>query len=325
MRAWEFSAVGDPGVVVKLVELPTPVPGPGQVLVRVLAAAVNYSDLLVVRGTYQATPALPAVAGMELAGVVVGGDPGSQGSLVAGLTSGLVGAFAEYAVLDFGSFAAAPSGYSAIEAACFPVAFQTSWFALHVRGQVRAGEAVLVHAASGGVGSAAVQLASAAGARAVIGVIGHESKRDLALKAGCTAVVHRDDPDVVSQVKAASGGAVDVVVDPVGGEAHRISERVVGFDGRIVIVGFASGTVPPVRADLAMVKNYSVVGLHWGLYRERAPEVVSEQHRRLVQVVAANDVRPLVTQVFDFERVPEALAHLASGRSTGRVAIDVRA
>lgn len=328
MRAWTFSRTGEPDAVLELAQVPVPVPGPDQILVRARAACVNFSDALVVRGTYQSRPPLPAIVGMEASGEVVAGavdDRIPLGSMVAGLTSGLVGAFAEYVVLDTGSAFVPPRGYSAVEAACFPVAFQTSWFAVLVRGGVGPGDAVLVHAAAGGVGLAAVQLSRALGAQCIIGVVGSESKRTVALEAGCTHVLLRDDPELVKRVKEAAGGAVNVIIDPVGGAAHGISERVVGFDGRIVLVGFASGHVPLVRADLALVKNYSVLGLHWGLYRDRAPRAVGEHYRRLVEVVEKQAIHPVVSQVFSFDRVPDALATVESGRSVGRVVVDLRA
>ncbi|MDQ6523935.1 zinc-binding dehydrogenase [Nocardioides sp. LHD-245] len=326
MRAWTFDRRGEPDEVLALADVAVPRPGPGQLLVRVRAASVNFSDALIVRGTYQSTPPLPAIAGMEVSGELVGGDLDDllpAGGTVAGLTAGLVGAFAPYAVLDRGSAFVPPAHYSPVEAACFPVAFQTAWFAVHVRGRVEAGDAVLVHAAAGGVGLAAVQLARALGARTVIGVVGDPVKREAALAAGCSAVLLRGSADLVGQVREAAGGAVDVVIDPVGGTAHALSERVVGFDGRIVLVGFASGQVPPVRADLAMVKNYAVVGLHWGLYRDRAPAVVREQYERLVAVVDAAAIHPVVSRLLPFDRAPAALAAVESGSSVGRVAVDV--
>lgn len=325
MHAWTFDRVGDPRDVVKLRDLPTPKPGPGQTLVRVRAAAVNFSDALIVRGTYQLRPQLPAVVGMEVAGELVGGDAPDAllaGTIVCGLTTGLVGAFAEYALLDRGSVFVPPSGYSPTEAACFPVAYQTAWFAVHVRGQVRAGDVVLVHAAAGGVGFAAVQIANAAGA-SVVGIVGSEAKREAALGAGCAAVLLRDEEDLPQRVKEVAGGPVQVVIDPVGGPAHAVSERVIGFDGRIVIVGFASGQVPPVRADLAMVKNYSVVGLHWGLYRDKSPAVVAKEYELLVEAVENAEIRPPVSRVVAFEQAPQAVVAVESGRTAGRVAVDL--
>jgi len=323
MCAWCFAEHGDPAQVLALRRTAVPVPGPGQLLVAVEAAAVNFADALIVRGDYQSSPPLPAVAGMELAGRVVATGDGVEralGARAAGLGAGMTGGFGEYAVMAAADAFEPPAAYSAPEAACFTVAYQTAWFAIHVRGRLAAGETVLVHAAAGGVGLAAVQLAAATGAR-VFGVVGSEAKAPAALAAGCEAVFLRDDPDLVGRLKEASGGGIDVVVDPVGGRSHTVSERVVRFDGRIVLLGFASGDLPEVRPDLAMVKNYSVVGLHWGLYREKAPGVVVREYARLLEVVTTAGIRPLVSDVLDFQEVPAALARVAGGGSVGRVAV----
>lgn len=322
MRAWVFAEHGAPGDVLQLREVARPTPGPGQVLVEVAAAAINFADGLVIRGGYQAAPFLPAVAGMELSGRVVNGDA-APGALVAGVVSGVTGAFAEYAVMDADTCFVPPGSYSAIEAACFPVAYQTAWFALHVRGHVQAGDHVLVHAAAGGVGLAATQLAAAAGAH-VVGVVGSEDKVPIARASGCEEVVLRGDPDLVAKLKEATGGGADLVVDPVGGDSHAVSERVVRFQGRILLVGFASGTIPRVRADLVMVKNVAVVGVHWGLYRKAAPDVLAAEYTRLVHAVDLANIAPHVSVVLPFENVLEGLSMVEEGRSTGRIAIAVK-
>ena len=203
MRAFVFAEHGDPDVVLNLQERPVPVPGPGQVLVATLAAAVNFADHLMIKGDYQLSPALPAVGGMELAGTVVATGPGVEmpvGTLVAGTTAGLVGAFAEYAVLDGADALIPPAGFSAVEAACFTVAHQTAWFALHVRAQLASEDRVLVQAAAGGVGLATVQLAKEAGAH-VVGVVGSPAKAEHATRAGCDLVLVRGRDDVVGAVK----------------------------------------------------------------------------------------------------------------------------
>ncbi|MFT4286985.1 zinc-binding dehydrogenase [Nocardioides sp.] len=320
MWAWCFAEHGDPAQVLALRRTAVPVPGPGQLLVAVEAAAVNFADGLIVRGDYQSSPPLPAVSGMELAGSVVAGAERPLSTRVAGLGAGLGGGFAEYAVIEDADAFEPPALYSATEAACFTVAYQTAWFALHVRGCLTPGETVLVHSAAGGVGLAAVQLAAAAGAR-VLGVIGSVAKAPAALAAGCEAVFLRGEPDLAARIKDASDGGVDLVVDPVGGESHTVSERVIRFAGRIVLVGFASGDLPVVRPDLAMVKNYAVVGLHWGRYRTKAPEMVAAEYARLVDAVTGAGIRPLVSDVLDFQEVPAALARVTGGGSVGRVAV----
>jgi NADPH:quinone reductase len=327
VKAWQYVQHGAPAQVLRLVDVQDPMPGSGQVLVQVEAAAVNFADALVVRGTYQSSPPLPAIAGMEVTGTVVAAGAGARlgvGTRVCGLTPHQAGAFAQLAVLDVADAFVPPDSFTPEQAAGFTSAYQTAWFAVHVRGRVSRGEAVVVHAAAGAVGTAAVQLAAAAGAH-VVGVVGSAEKAATALAAGCEHVVLRSADDVVAQLKDATRGGADVVIDPVGGNAHAISERIAAFDARIVVLGFASGVVPPVRADLVMVKNISVIGLHWGLYRSRAPEVVVEQNARLCAQVQAHGLVPEVSAVLSRDELPNALATVEQGRSTGRVVVQMTA
>lgn len=325
MKAWQYLEHGTPSIVLNLIDLDPPEPGPDQVLVEVDAAAVNFADGLIVRGTYQAAPVFPAIAGMEMTGTVVAAGDGAahlMGTRVCGMTPRQAGAFAQLAVLDLADAFTPPESFTPAQAAGFTTAYQTAWFAVHVRGQTEPGDTVVVHAAAGGVGTAAVQLAAAAGAR-VIGVVGRPEKVAVAEAAGCSEVLLRTDVNLIDRIKHATGGGADVVIDPVGGDAYTVSERVTRFGGRIVVIGFASGTVPTVRADLLMVKNISVVGLHWGLYRSRAPWMVAEQYALLRQEVEAHRIVPDVHAVVPLQRVPEALELVESGQSSGRVVIEV--
>lgn len=327
MKAWQYLEHGMPSDVLRLVDLDPPVPGPGQVLVEVDAAAVNFADGLVIRGSYQARPQLPAVAGMEVTGTVIAvGDRAPQmlGTRVCGMTPKQSGGFAGLAVLDAVDAFTPPESFTPAQAAGFATAYQTAWFAVHVRGRVRAGDWVVVHAAAGGVGTAATQLAAAAGAH-VVGVVGQREKVGVAQAAGCSEVVLRTDPDVVERLKLATRGGAHVIIDPVGGAAHSISERVARFEGRIVVLGFASGVVPTVRADLVMVKNISVVGLHWGLYRTQAPWIVTEQYTLLRKEMEHRGLVPDVSAVVPMEQLPAALESVESGRSSGRVIVAVGA
>ena len=327
MFAWTFREFGEPSAVLELAEVPVPRPGPGQVLVRVEAAAVNFADGLLVKGDYQVRPPLPAIAGLELAGRVVVADPAGggpeQGTLVAGMAAGMTGAFAGFAVLDRADAQTVPASFDAVQAASFTVSYQTAWFTLHRRCGLQPGETVLVHAASGGVGLASVQLAKAHNAT-VIGIVGSAAKRAAAIDLGCDHVLVRGEDDPVAVIKELTGGrGVDVVVDPVGGTAHEVSERVVGFEGRIAIVGFASGAYPVVRAERALVKNYSIVGVHFGLYRTKRPDLVERGYRELCDTVERFGIEPLVSAVRPFHDAPAALADVASGKSIGRVVLEM--
>ena len=323
MKAWQVSANGEPQDVLELVEVPRPEAGPGQLLVRVLAAAANFPDLLMCRGTYQVRPPLPFCPGVELCGEVVEAGPGvggySAGDRVLGTAVLPHGGFAEYAVVDAGRALPAPEGLDDAEAAPFRVTYQTGWFGLHRRARLAAGETLLVHAAAGGVGSGAVQLGKAAGAR-VIGVAGGPEKAAAVRELGADVVIDRHAEDFVAVVKEVTGGhGADVVYDPVGGEAFRRSTKCIAFEGRILIVGFASGDIPSAAVNHALVKNYSIVGLHWGLYAQREPGAVRDCHAELSRLVAAGAIRTLVSQRLTLADVPDGLRQLAAGTTIGRI------
>jgi NADPH2:quinone reductase len=231
LRAWQVTTHGEPADVLRAAEVPTPEPGPGQVLVRVRAAALNFPDVLMCRGQYQIQPPLPYTPGVELCGEVVG-----TGARVVGSPVLPSGGLAEYALMEPDSVFPAPDSLDDAEAAGFLLAYQTGWFGLHRRARLQAGETLLVHAAAGGVGSAAVQLGKAAGAK-VVAVVGGAAKAEAARALGADVVVDRLEQDFVAVVKEATGGrGADVVYDPVGGQAYQGSTKCVAFEGRIVVV-----------------------------------------------------------------------------------------
>ncbi|WP_405016668.1 NADPH:quinone oxidoreductase family protein [Kitasatospora sp. NBC_00070] len=319
MRAWQVGELGKPGAVMRLAEVDQPSAGEGQLLVRVRAAAVNFPDALMCRGHYQVRPPLPFTPGVELCGEVVGGD--RAGERVIGTPLLPAGAFAEYALMDARTAFAAPAALDDAEAAALHIAYQTAWFALHRRAALRAGETLLVHAAAGGVGSAAVQLGKAAGAT-VIGVVGGPEKAVAARELGADVVIDRRSEDFVAVVKEFTGGrGADVVFDPVGGDAYTGSARCVAFEGRIVVVGFASGTIPTPGLNHALVKNYSVLGLHWGLYGVREPAAVVAAHAELTALAAKGVVRPLVSERLPLDGAADGVQRVADGTTTGRVVV----
>jgi NADPH:quinone reductase len=323
VKAWQVSRYGEPQDVLELAEVPRPEPGPGQLLVRVLAAAANFPDALLCLGTYQVRPPLPFTPGVELCGEVVaaGADVTgfSPGDRVIGGTVLPSGAFAEYALMDAALAMPAPAGLGDAEAAPFHITYQTGWFGLHRRAGLAAGETLLVHAAAGGVGSGAVQLGKAAGAR-VIGVAGGPEKAAVARDLGADVVVDRLSEDFVAVVKDVTGGrGADVVYDPVGGDAFRRSTKCIAFEGRILVVGFASGDIPSAALNHALVKNYSIVGLHWGLYQQRDPGSVRDCHAELTRLAAAGAIRPLISERLPLADVPDGIRRLADGSTTGRI------
>ncbi|HEX4831572.1 MAG TPA: NADPH:quinone oxidoreductase family protein [Trebonia sp.] len=323
MKAWLVGRHGEPEDVLELAEVPRPEPGPGQLLVRVLAAAANFPDALLCRGTYQVRVALPFTPGVELCGEVVATGPGvtsfAPGDRVIGGVVLPHGAFAEHALMNAALAMPAPEALDDAEAAPFHITYQTGWFGLHRRAALQAGETLLVHAAAGGVGSGAVQLGKAAGAR-VIGVVGGDRKAAVARELGADLVIDRHREDFVAVVKEATGGrGADVVYDPVGGEAFRKSTKCVAFEGRILVVGFASGDIPAAALNHALVKNYSILGLHWGLYERLEPAAIAACHAELARLAAAGAIRPLITERLTLADVPDGVRRLAAGTTTGRI------
>ncbi|MGX4736667.1 NADPH:quinone oxidoreductase family protein [Kitasatospora griseola] len=320
MRAWQIAELGAPLDVMKLVaDADRPVPGEGQLLVRVRAAAVNFPDALMAAGRYQVRPPLPYTPGVELCGEVVEGP--RAGERLIGTAALPAGAFAEYALTDAAGAQPAPDSLDDAEAAALLIAYQTAWFALHRRARLASGETLLVHAAAGGVGSAAVQLGKAAGAF-VIAVVGGAEKADVARKLGADLVVDRKSEDFAATVRAATGGrGADVVFDPVGGSAYTGSTKCIAFEGRIVVVGFASGEIPAPQLGHALVKNYSVLGLHWGLYVAKDPGAVRDCHDALTALAAAGVVRPLISDRVPLSGAADAVHRVATGASTGRIVV----
>jgi NADPH:quinone reductase len=229
------------------------------------------------------------------------------------------GAFAELALMNTAAIVPAPESLDDAEAAFFHITYQTGWFGLHRRARLQPGETLLVHAAAGGVGSGAVQLGKAAGAR-VIGVVGGERKAEVARALGADVVVDRHRQDFVEVVKEVTGGrGADVVYDPVGGEAYDRSTKCIAFEGRILVVGFASGRIPTAALNHALVKNYSIVGLHWGLYQTKDPQAIRDCHEQLSKLAADGVIRPLVSERLGLGDVRDGVQRLADGATVGRI------
>ncbi|MFF7384730.1 zinc-binding dehydrogenase [Streptomyces griseoluteus] len=315
MQAWQVHENGEPREVMRLAEVDRPTPGEGQVLLRVRAANVNFPDALLCRGQYQIRPPLPFTPGVEICGET--GD----GRRVIANPALPYGGFAEYALADARALLPAPEALDDAEAAALHIGYQTGWFGLHRRARLEAGETLLVHAAAGGVGSAAVQLGKAAGAR-VVGVVGGAEKAAVARELGCDVVVDRRAEDVVAAVKEATGGrGADVIYDPVGGEAYAQSAKLVAFEGRIVVVGFAGGSIPSPALNHALVKNYAILGLHWGLYNTKNPELVLRCHEELTELAARGAIKPLVSDRVPLAGAADAVQRVADGVTTGRIAV----
>ena len=329
MKAWQVAELGEPAAVMRLEDVAAPTPGPRQLVVRVLATPANFPDALMCRGLYQVRPDLPFTPGVELCGEVV-----EVGDAVTGFSAGdrVVGAgvlphggFAELALMDVATTFPAPASLDDAQASSLYIGYQTGWFGLHRRAGLKAGETLLVHAAAGGVGSAAVQLGKAAGAT-VIGVVGGPEKAEVARALGADVVVDRHAEgtagDWVAVVKEHTGGrGADVVYDPVGGEIYQRSTKCIAFEGRILVVGFAGGDIQSAALNHALIKNYSIVGLHWGLYNVMDPAAVAECHRALTDLADRGLVRPLVSERLPLEQAADGVQRLADGTTVGRVVV----
>lgn len=322
MRAWQVAELGEPADVLTSVEIDRPSPGPGQILVRVRASAANFPDVLLCRGLYQIKPELPFVPGVELCGDVVelgpevtGFEPGQR---IIGCSALPAGGFAEYALVDARSTHLAPEVLDDAEASSFLIGYQTGWFGLYRRAQLQPGEVLLVHAASGGVGSAAIQLGKAAGAY-VIAVVGGPAKARVAKQLGADVIIDRHTQDFVAEVKRLTDGrGADVIYDPVGGETYARSTKCIAFEGRILVIGFAGGEIQTAALNHALVKNYSILGLHWGLYNSVTPATVRECHDDLTRLAKEGKVRPLVSERLTYAELPAGVQRLADGATTGR-------
>lgn len=317
MRAWRVHELGEPESVLRLEDVPPPEPRQGEVLVEVAAAALNFPDILLCRGEYQERPALPFTPGVELAGTV-------DGRRVLGTPTMGAGALAEVTSAPEAALYPVPDGMPWPAAAALHITYQTGYLALHTRAGLQAGETLLVHAGAGGVGSAAIQLGKAAGAR-VVATAGGPDKVQVLHDLGVDLALDYRADDFVEAVKDFTDGAgADVVYDPVGGDVFDRSTKCIAFEGRILVVGFTSGRIPEARANHVMVKNYSVLGVHWGLYNRKRPEVPRAIHQRLVELYAEGLIDPLVSQVLPFEDAPAALAALGSRATTGKLVVAVR-
>ncbi|MFD4138704.1 NADPH:quinone oxidoreductase family protein [Streptomyces sp. NBC_00390] len=315
MQAWRVHRNGEPGEVMALEEADRPTPGEGQTLLKVRAANINFPDALLCRGHYQIRPPLPFTPGVEICGET------EDGRRVIANPALPHGGLAEYVVADRAALLPAPEALDDAEAAALHIGYQTGWFGLHRRAGLKEGETLLVHAAAGGVGSAAVQLGKAAGAT-VIGVVGGAEKAAVARELGCDVVIDRRSEDIVAAVKEATGGrGADVVYDPVGGDAYAKSAKCVAFEGRIVIVGFASGDIPAPALNHALVKNYSIVGLHWGLYAVKDPASIVHCHETLTEYAAKGLIKPFISERVAFTDAANAVQRVADGTTTGRLVV----
>ena len=304
-------------------EAPEPELRPGTVKLQVRAAGCNFFDILMCRGTYQVKPPFPFVPGAEVAGEVLevaegvtGIAPGDRVLASAGL-----GGFAERALAPAGGCWPLPEGMSFAEGAALPIIYPTSWAGLVFRAALQPGETLLVHAAAGGVGTAAVQIGKALGAR-VIATAGGAEKLEVARECGADVLVDYRKEDFVARVLEETGGrGADVIYDSVGGDVFDRSLKCIAWNGRLLVIGFAGGEIPSVKANRILLKNIAVTGLHWGAYAKHEPERIPETFHALFDLYRDGKIRPVIFRSYPLEETARALSDLGSRKTWGKVIV----
>jgi len=327
VRAVQITELTGPDSALQLVEVPDPEPShpmtPGAgVVVDVHAAGVSFPEVLQTRGQYQMKPDLPFVPGSEVAGIVrgVSGDASvGEGDRVAAFC--MLGGFAERAAAPAHFTFPLPDALDFAQGAGLILNYHTAYFALKLRGRLEQGETVLVHGAAGGVGTASLQVAKGLGAR-TIAVVSSDEKEQVARDAGADEVVRSDGP-WKDEAKAISGGGVNVVIDPVGGDRFTDSLRSLAEGGRVVVVGFTGGSIPEVRVNRLLLSNVEVIGAGWGAYVLSKPDVTRHIGEELNRLIEEGFVRPVVGPRFGLEQAAEALKSIDERRATGKVVLDV--
>ena len=304
-------------------ELPTPEPGPGQVRIAIQAASLNFPDLLIVQNKYQMKPQLPFVPGSEYAGIVdaVGADVTQLrvGQPVACLSG--TGGFGTHTLAPAALCMPLPPGFPPVDAAAFIMIYATSHHALVDRAQLRAGETVLVLGAAGGVGTAAIQIAKAVGAR-VIAAASTDEKCALCERIGADASINYSRGDLREAIKAATGGkGPDVIYDPVGGDFAEPAFRSIGWRGRYLVVGFAAGPIPSLPLNLPLLKGASIVGVFWGDFARREPAANAAMMAELAGWYQSGKVKPVIDRTLPMSQLPTAYAHMASRGVMGKLVL----
>ncbi|MCE4068174.1 NADPH:quinone oxidoreductase family protein [Pseudomonas sp. PDNC002] len=325
MKAVLCKAFG-PAETLVLEDIASPEPKKNEVLLQVHAAGVNFPDTLIIEGKYQFKPPFPFSPGGEAAGVV--GAVGEKvthvkpGDRVMALTGW--GSFAEEVAVPGYSVMPIPDGMDFASAAAFGMTYGTSMHALKQRANLQPGETLLVLGASGGVGLAAVEIGKAMGAK-VIAAASSEAKLEVAKAAGADVLINYSEGSLKDKLKEITGGqGVDVIYDPVGGDLFEEAFRSIAWNGRMLVVGFASGTIPSLPANLTLLKGASLVGVFWGSFAQRQPQDNAANFQQLFKWFAEGKIKPLVSQTFPLEKAADAINHLGQRKAVGKVVVTVR-
>jgi NADPH2:quinone reductase len=324
MKAVLCKAYGPPESLV-VEDVPSPVAGPGEVVVSVKTASVNFPDVLIIQNKYQMKPPLPFSPGSELAGVVKSvGDgvtrwkPGDPAMAITGY-----GAFAEEVKVDVNRLLPIPTGMDFVSAAAFGLTYATSEHALCDRGDLKAGETLLVLGASGGVGIAAIEIGKVLGAR-VIACASTDDKLAVCREHGADDTINYATEDLRERIKAITGGkGADVVYDPVGGTYTELALRSIAWRGRLLVVGFAAGDIPKIPLNLTLLKGCAIIGVFWGEFTRREPQEFLAAMDKLGRWFAEGKLKPHVSRTFPLERAADALAMMAGRNVKGKVVLTV--
>ena len=324
VKAMVCNAWGGPESLT-LADLPLPALGPKEVRIRVRAAGLNFPDTLMIAGKYQFKPAFPFAPGMECAGEIDAvGEKVSDlkpGDRVMATTGN--GSFGEMVNCPAANVYRIPASMPFETAAGFPITYGTTYHALVDRGRMKKGEVLLVHGAAGGVGLNAVELGRELGAT-VIGTVGSDEKAAIVKEYGATHVINYSKESIKDRVKELTGGnGADVIYDAVGGDAFDQSLRCIAWDGRLLVIGFASGRIPEAPANLALIKGCSIVGVFWGAFAAREPEKNRANFAALLALYEQGRLKPHVSATFPLDQVPQAMQALLSRKTTGKVVITV--
>ena len=317
MLAWQSKEdLGIRGLI--QVELPKPIPKCGELLIKVDVAALNFSDLLMINNTYQVKPPRPFTPGQEVAGTVVGIGEGTGITVGQRIASKVMfGGFAEYVIVRADMAMLIPDAMPLSSAVALPVVYTTAVVALTKMVQVQKKEVVLIHAAAGGLGLAAVQLARHLGAR-VFATAGSKDKCQIAEESGAELAVSYRNPNWRSEIMTSTEGhGVDIVFDSVGGEVTKESIKCLAWQGRLLIVGFSSGNLPNLPAHLLLLKNASAIGVYWS--HERNPKMLADIGRQLVQLFETGIIQPIIHNPYGFSDLPQALQNLQDRTSVGKL------
>ena len=322
MKAVLCKAYGPPDSLV-VEDVPSPTAGPGEVVITVKAAGVNFPDVLIIENKYQVKPPLPFSPGSEVAGLVKAAGDGvadwKPGDAVSAITA--YGGFAEEVKTDARRLVPLADGMDFAVAAAFGLTYATSEHALRDRGQLRAGETLLVLGASGGVGLAAIEIGKVIGAR-VIACASTDEKLEVCRAHGADATINYAAEDLRERIRALTDGrGADVVYDPVGGPYTELALRSIAWRGRLLVVGFAAGEIPRIPLNLTLLKNCSIVGVFWGEFTRREPRNFADELRVLVGWYTQGKLKPHVSATFPLERAADALRLMADRKVTGKIVI----